>query len=838
MHRVAIIAAETARSPLAVLLGAVVGLVLLALPVAAADPPPARSLRALRVEQRPQIDARLDEAVWSRAPVAGGLIQRFPHTGRPASMVTRIQVAHDDDALYVAARCLDPEPEHIVARTTRRDRWIESDWFTVTIDSRRDRRTAYLFAVNAAGVLRDGTLRDENVIDDAWDGVWSAAARIDDRGWLVELRIPLRLLRYSSGSDVRFGIQFERWISRRNESDCWQHIPPDSGRWVSRFGTLTGLDLPPPPLALTVTPYAAARPRIDDSALTGERSLELGVDGKLGLGSNFMLTWTVNPDFGQVEVDEKVLNLSTYETFFPEKRPFFLEDRSLFRLTDSGGYGDAQLFYTRRIGRRSRSPELDDDQRLIRPAPVPRIYGAAKLAGETRGQLKVGLLQAVTSQERVVLQTAAGRRASKLAEPLTSYSVARLQQGFWRHSSAGLLATALATPNDGASLTGGGDVQLELFDDQAQLTAQGLVSYLNQARFGWQDQYLQAALERDGPFGYGGRLKLAKTGGEHVVGSVSGFYYSPNLALNDMGYLDRADRFMLSASLRHHRTKPLGPLARYAIQLNGWLDRSADFTFKLGDGFSADAWVDFVNGWYAGAWTFVGWPLCDDRETRSAGRIAFCGRDLRTKVGFYGQTSEKHPLAVGLDAGWKSTERGQGFWLRLPLTFNPLAQLQISLLPGYEHTSGQPRWLETRDAGAEQRFLFGDQHAEIWDITLRTTFSFTPRLSLQAFAQLFLAAVDHDQKYSATTSGRRIRLADLQPDPSVADEYDFTSTALQINVILRWEFRPGSLLYLVYNGALGDSAARPEFRFGPLLGDLFAGRARHLLVLKLTYFFG
>ncbi len=798
----------------------------------------ARHMQAVRVQAPIRIDGDLSDPAWAAASPQTGFTQRFPHTGQPASFATRVRVVYDDRALYVAAELDDPEPDRINARVTRRDRWIESDWFTFHVDSRHDRRTGFFFAVNAAGVMRDGIWYDEMMGSEDWDGVWQAAARLTATGWVAELRIPLKLLRYRAGDDVTMGINFERWISRLNEGVYWQHIPPANGLWISRFGVLSGLVLPTAPVRIEVVPYAAARPSLDDDAAATSRPLEIGVDGKLGLGTNLMLTWSLNPDFGQVEVDQVVLNLSTYETYFPEKRPFFLEDQSLFRSPEPGGATMAQVFYTRRIGRVPRSPSVADDEEILRDARLPRIYGAAKLAGQTDGRLKIGFLQAVTSREDALVGTPGGGAQARLAEPLSSWSILRLRQDFLRHSSVGLMATALATPDDGAALTGEADLELELFDDEYRLTLLGFYSYLSDQRFTWQDEYVEQALQDHGAFGYGGHAKFAKTGGDHLVGSVSAFYYSPNLALNDVGYLDRADRFMAFFNVRHHRKKPLGPLARYAIQLSGWIDRNADFGVNLGDGFNLDAWVDFVDGWYAGAWYFSGLPLCDDRETRTAGAVSLCGQDHRHRVGAWLNSPSKHAISAGLDFNWRTTEHGQGLGVYLPLTANPHPRLELQLQPGYTYKTGDPRWLETVEEAAGDRFLFGDQHAETWNVTLRGTFTFTTELTLQAYAQIFLASVDHTRKYAASPTGSRIKVARLADAPDVADDYDFTATSLNLYALLRWEFLPGSIFYLVYTGAIGDGQDLADFRFAPVLGDLLRTDARHLLMLKLTWYWG
>ncbi len=813
-------------------------LILLASAPVSADEDQVRRHASRRTDRPPKIDGDLSDPAWRRAEPTGDLTQAFPDPGKPASFPTEIRVLHDDEALYVAAHCHDPEPPKIVARVTRRDRWIESEWFHVSIDSRHDRRTGFFFGVNAAGVKLDGTLFDENQSSTDWDGVWEAATRIVRDGWDVEMRIPLELLRFRAGQDVRFGIQFARRISRLTEANQWQHIPPDSGLHVSRYGELTGLDLRHRPLHLELAPYAAARPNIQADGSAGARPFDVGADARLGLGSNFMLTVTANPDFGQVEIDQVVLNLSTIETYYPEKRPFFLEDMSIFQTPNLGGYTQAQLFYSRRIGRAPRMPDTEEEEEIIRRPRLPRIYGAAKIAGMTEGRFSIGLLQAVTSGEDALLRGAGDVEYSRMAEPLTSFSILRARQDFWRHSSAGLMATSMVTPDHGAAFTGGADLQMELFDDKYKLGVLSFFSCLTEDRYPWQDDFTKAALEEEGAFGYGGQLSFAKTGGDHLVGSAYALYYSPSLALDDVGYLDRADRLFVSGSLRHHRLKPLGPLARYVVQATGWVDRNSDMG-NLGDGFSIDAWMDFLNGWSGGAWFFCAWPLCDDRETRSAGKVSLCGEAQRYRSGLWMFTNEKYPVSAGLDLGWNITERGQGTNIWATVKLNPHPRLQLEIMPGYSYSTGSVRWIHTEETALGDRYLFADRHTEYWDVTFRTTFTFTTEINLQANAQLFLASVDHTRKYApASAAGSNIHVSDLVGVDNVADDYDFTSSNLNISAVLRWEYLPGSIAYLVYTGAFGDLREVPEFRFGNVLTDLPGGEAQHVLLLKISYLWG
>jgi len=794
---------------------------------------------AARTGSPPRIDGDLDDPAWRSARPLENMVQSYPEPGKAPSFSTDVKLLYDRENLYLAADCKDPEPGGIVARITRRDRWIESDWFEVDIDSRKDKRNGFFFAVNARGVKLDGLLFDDTHRSTSWDGNWESATRITARGWTVEMRIPLYLLRFNARRNVSFGIQFRRRISRLNEWDQWPFIPPGSGCWVSCFGSLNGLDLSDTPLAhAEITPYVALKGIFEDDHMDmmGEPPIEAGVDAKINLGSDFMLTLAANPDFGQVEVDQVVLNLSTIETYFPEKRPFFLEDITLFKMPDFGDGPKAELFYTRRIGRAPREVELDEGQELLHQPEATRIYGAAKLAGNI-GRLSLGFLQAVTAREDALIRTTNKGDKSMLAEPLSSYSILRLRQGFLHHSQAGLMATVTATDGQGAAITGGNDLQLELFDQDYELALKTQFSYLSPKRRAWHDDFTRAAIDRDGAFGYGGDMVFRKVKGEHLVGAVLATWRSPTLALNDLGYQDRQDIFMNVYWLQYRRLKPIGPVAKFQLNFNGWLYRNTTM-MNIGDGINVNGDVFFKNNWNVGADAGFHPPACNDRETRSAGKVALCSDKFNWDTGIWFDSDRRLLFSGGMGAGFDSTENGYNLHVSMNLALNPTARLQFELIPRYKRVTGRVSWLDTIETQSGSRFLFSNRHEETWDITLRSTLTFTANLTLQAYAQVFMASVDYGKKLAGPVPpGSRIKVKDLEPAPDVNDDYDFADTAMNVSVVLRWEFLPGSLAYLVYTGAFGADLDTDEFRFGSLFGHTFDEPARHVLMLKVSFTF-
>ncbi len=797
---------------------------------------PTRELRAARASVAPQIDGDLSDPVWREAAPSGGFTQRFPHAGKPFELPTSVRAAFDGEALYFAIECDDPEPARILAPVTRRDRQMESDWVSVYIDSRLDRRTAFFFWVNAAGVKADGTVANDNVESLDWDGVWEARTRITERGWQAELRIPLSLLRYKTGREVSFGLNVVRNASRLGQVGSWQHVPLGTGAWVSLSGRLSGLELPEHPVWISYAPFVAARPAIDDAGRAAIAPLDLGLDLTAALGRDVNLTAAINPDFGQVEADQVVLNLSTVETYFPEKRPFFLEDKSLFELPSFGDMTPVTLVYTRRIGRASREPDLEDGEELLRAPPPARILGAGKITGASAGRLVFGALSALTAPTTGRVRLADGSETDREAEPLTSYSALRLRQEFWENSSVGLLATGMFARGAGESLAAAADTQLEFGGGKYQVVGKLFGSYLSPERYRFQDRYTRAFLERDGGAGYGAEALLRRKGSGALVGAIGGQLRSPNLSVSDMGYLDRPDLLFGFGWLQWRKLEPVGPFANIAINLNAWTQANTGLE-HVGSGFNANGNFNFQNQWFLWAYLDAHPPYCSDREARAPGRVLVCFPRWVWEGGFYLATDRRAKLSgdLGLYAG--STQRGTWVSAEGALYLNPQPRLQIEVIPSYSRTVGSVRWMDTWDAGGEERFLFAEQHSEYWNLVLRATFSVSPELSLQGYSQLFLAAVDHAKKFApALPVDGRIDTGALVPDATVPDDYDESLLALNLGLVLRWEYRPGSFAYLVYTGAFGQSGSVADFRFGRALDDVLALSGTHALLFKLSWY--
>jgi len=766
----------------------------------------------------PRIDGVLDEDFWKCAPASGGFVQYQPDEGSAATESTFVRVVYDDDALYVGVEMYDSEPDKIVNRLTRRDRPIEADLLNVIIDSQHDHLTGYAFVTYASGTQRDVYYYNDTWSDDSWDGVWESASQITDRGWTAELRIPFSCLRFANGDDRVWGIYFSRNISRKGELDRWVRIPESASGFVSQFGHLRGLSGLRSPKRLEILPYgvsyAETAPKSVSNPDGRSYTHNAGFDVKYGLTSSMTLNATINPDFGQVEADQTILNLSTFETFYPEKRPFFLEGNKIFETYYT-------LFYSRRIGR---SPSIwpgDAAYYTDRPAATT-IMGAAKISGKTAGGTSIGILESVTQRETAAYVDTEGAKRTAVIEPESNYLVARVKQDIMENSSVGVMATAVNQKSTDPSYTGGVDCNLRFHNGDYQLTGQVVGS-----------SSVPPGSNNTDRNGWGGVILAEKTGGEHVRGSIQGLYADKSLDLNRLGYLDRTDFRQGFAWLQYRTTGKWWIVRKTWHNLNaGVMDNLSGV--RLLRGGNVNSQIEFTNLWNAGGGTWQDYRTTyADFETRGGPPAPIpIGRnwwlslstDSRKKWQVYGE--------VGGGDTWDGHYNSYGVGLEL----RPASNIELSLGPNYRTHWGVSRWLTylTDAEGNRTDDIFGEQYLHRLDMTLRGTVTFSKNLTLQAYAQPFIAAMDyrHFKKLVPPDGFEYV-------DSSVYDEAeqrpDFNWTSFNSNLILRWEYRPGSALYLVWTQARGSTRGIGEFVPGRDMDNLFDTTPNNTVLLKFSY---
>jgi hypothetical protein len=829
-----------------------------------------RTLAALPIAgARPVIDGLLDEPVWQQAPVAAGFVVSSPRPGAPASLRSEARVLVDSEAIYIGLTYFDPEPAKIQAPLARRDDETVSDWAFVEIDSRLDRRSAFSFGVNPRGVQVDGLWSDDIVYDPSWNAVWEAAAHVDARGWTAEVRIPFSQLAFRlppGEPELVWGINFYRYSPGHGESSNWSPRYHGLGGVVSHFNDLH-LPAPPRVRRLEVTPYVAARTGNDGQAGDRQSSVKAGADLKVGLGSSFSLTATLLPDFGQVEADPSQVNLTAFELFQAEQRPFFLEGIDLFRMSTSlpfatrdTSFADESPFYSRRVGRAPRG-ELPADATVESIPTATTLLGAAKLSGQTAGGWTLGAFTAVTDQERALLRLPGGAREEWPVESRATATVARAVRSFDRgDSSFGLFAADLHRFAPGPVLAAqevrdaaafGTELQHRFGSGRYEFRSWALASRLagDEAAIARVATAPNHDFQRPGASGlptapYGTSLegvaaetRVSKIGGAFLWDLV-GRAVSPGFDVDELGFQRNSDWLLLAGTWKYERFLP-----GHAIR--GWSVGSGNLGLGWTWGRETRARVVDLYGTLdtRGYWSA---KLAVKREMSALSTEWLRGGPglllpPRTTLALSLASDQRKPSYLTLDTAF-AAEPASG---SRSLSVTPLLNLrasdrfQGSIGPTYEvDTVGWQSVGSVPGAGAPD-YRVARLRQETLALTLRGDLIFSPRLALQAYLQPFGSAGRYD-RYQRLASpldpdpGRRFVPA--APDGLAAP--DGRQRTLNGDLVLRWEYRPGSFLTAVWNHR--SDRLSQDVRPSPA-GDLtgaFGDPAADVLLIKVSRRFG
>jgi hypothetical protein len=782
----------------------------------AADVKAGKLLRAWRVRGLPPaIDGRLDDDVWQHAPRAEHLVQWEPDNMAPMTERTVVQVAYDDRHLYVAVRCYDSDPDGIAAPLGRRDegRGQPTDLIAVGFDPRHDHQTGYVFMVNPAGVQTDLYFFNDEATDRDYDAVWQVRTRRDEEGWTAELRIPFSQMRFSSTPEegAVWGFSIRREIHRKGEQGEWTARPRGERGAVSRWGHLVFEDGLTPPRRVEVLPYVLARGQnqaAPDAALGG-----LGVDLRVGLGTATTLSATVNPDFGQVEVDPAVLNLTVFETFFPEKRPFFLEDSRTF----VPNFGLFQLFHSRRIGRAPGRFAGRIDGTLTGRPEQTSVAGAVKLTGKAGGWT-YGALTAVTAREYALVERE-GTQEDALIEPLASYNVVRVQRDVRGGSSnVGALATAVVREQDASAFTGGVDYTLRW----------------SRNRDAWNGHWAVSRAPGAGGVGTGaGGVTNLSMSRKHWGANTHFSHFGRSFRINDIGFLRfRTNINQWNTGLYLEQPDPGRLFRRTALFLNAgrsWTNDGLITGRFVGLGGS----VQFLNYWSVDAFGGRSFRVMDDLDTRGGPPIV---RPADVAVDLFVNSDSRRSWRVTFGGGGGHNEEG-GWNLRVgpSLRLQPSTRLQASVGANYSSGLDVAQWITNRDLDGDGSLahVYGALRRHVVDVTVRATYALDRDLSVQAFLQPFVAVGDYsDIKRLAEPRSFAFRPATLPFDP------DFNRKSLRGTIVLRWEYRPGSTLFLVWNTSKSDTGRPGSFAPARDLADAFRGDGPQVFMVKLTYWLG
>ena len=827
-----------------------------------------QQVRAVRLAQPLTIDGFLLEPMWRSAERVTGFLQRDPKEGEAATESTVVYIAYDDAALYIAARLYDSHPDSIVARLARRDQGTSSDRFTVYIDPYHDKRSGFYFGITAAGTLHDGTLFNDEWDDDSWDGVWEGKVSRDSLGWTAEVRIPYSQLRFVKQTQYVWGINFRRDIARRNEFDFIVYTPKNGSGFVSRFPDLVGIERIAPPRRLEVMPYATTRaaftphaagdPFNDGSQLTPG----MGVDARIGLGSNLTLNATVNPDFGQVEVDPAVVNLSDVETFFSEKRPFFVDGSSVFDFGVGGArnswgfnWPGPSFFYSRRIGRS-----------LGVGAPPPggyadgpdgaHILGALKLTGKVAGSWNVGGLTAVTARERATFVDSLSNRWTREIEPLAGYGVYRAQKEFHKgRQGLGFLSTVAVRAFDDAGLRDVRNASSLLFGadgwtfldssktwvttgwvgasriagTRARMTAvqQSSAHYFQQPDAG-SIAVDTAATSLDG---MAARVTLAKQRGNTFVNSAFGFI-SPGFDLNDLGFLSRTGIVNMHVGGGRTWTKP-GKVFRYA-EAGGAVFRNYDWDGNINwSGVFHFGYVQFHNYYWVNWNTAYNPWTVNNRRTRG-GPLTLTPPGYQ--FGMDAGTDSRKTFTVGAGAGtYYRSSRDVEWWSYANVQYRPAANVSITVGPNFSKSRNPLQYVDAMpDTGAAAtygtQYVFARLRQTELSAGIRLNWTYSPTLSLQLYAQPLISAGKYDDfKQLARPRSNDYTAAAAPYNP------DFNFKSLRGNAVLRWEYLPGSTLFFVWTQSRSDFEDVGDFQFGQSMSRMLRAPAENIFMVKATY---
>ena len=868
-------------------------------------------LRAHKLQTSIVLDGRITEEAWNDAEPATRFTQRDPFEGEPVSEDTKIWILYDDEALYVGAVMEDEHP--VSTRLGRRDAWLmDSDWLTVSLDSYNDHRTGFKFQVNPSGVRSDEALSggQDRHGDSSWDPVWEAASQVNESGWTAELRIPFSQLRFRNTEEQVWGIQITRDIARNREDAHFSFTPKDERSGIPRYGHLTGIRGIEQDGRLELLPYVQSRAEYvlieQDQDVDFENPFRdgsdffygAGVDLKYRLSSNFTVDATLNPDFGQVEVDPAVVNLTAFETRYQEKRPFFVEGADIFSFGENGGggggmggmfgggggRGDTQLLYSRRIGRAPRGDTPGDA--VYEDVPeATTILSAGKLTGRTSSGWSVGILEAVTERETAAYVTETNEKGKAALEPLSNFLVARVRRDFREGRSAvGAIGTAVNRDLGGSLVdefrSSAYTMGLDFFHEWADRTW-SVSGYAAGSRIAGTSRVMEEAQTSSARYyqrpdahhievdpdattltGYTGKIELRRQAGLHWRGGVEISATSPGFEVNDLGYQRDADRRNAELQLEYQENRPGDVLRRWEVSVSprGSWNFNGD---RLDTNLSLRSNFTFLNYWSTRLSYTRGFRSMDDRLTwggplaqePASHHLSLTETTDFTKP-YSGFLSLRHQWD---EAGGKRTSVSARLGIKPSSTWDLTLGPNLTLnREAAQYVGSRADALATRTYGA--RYLFAGLEQTTLSMETRLNVTFTPDLTLELFAQPFVASGAYEGlkelegsgtfefirygvdagEISRTESGSYL----VDPDGDGAAESftvrdpDFNRVSLRGTGVLRWEWRPGSTLYFVWQQSRSDRYDNGDFDLDRDMDALLGARADNVFMVKATYWIG
>ncbi len=839
----------------------------------------------------PVIDGVDNDECWNSVGWGSDFIQTDPQENTAPSQKTEFKILYDDNNLYVFIRAYDDEPDKISRIISRRDNFT-GDRVSVIIDSYFDKQTAFAFTAMASGSKGDEAVtNDGNYWDSDWNPVWYLATSSDDKGWNAEMRIPLSQLRFGKKELQVWGLQVSRRIYRLEESSSWQFIPKGSPGTIHLYGELSGINNLKPVRNVELLPYAIARvERFEKDAenpfLDGKDSeISAGLDGKIGVTNDLTVDFTINPDFGQVEADPSEVNITAFETYFSEQRPFFIEGKNIYEFEPTqtitiSQFGADNLFYSRRIGR---PPHYYPSLLPGEYADIPEattILGSAKLSGKTKNGLAIGILESVTSEEKAIID--AGHRRKESVEPLTNYLVARLQKDFNKGETVvgGILTAVNRDINNPAldflpasSYTGGLNFQHNWKERTWYVAGNAEFSKINgtensiinlqrsSARYYQRPDasHLNVDSSLTSLSGLGGTIKLGRGSQKRLQFETSLTLRSPGLEFNDIGYMRYSDLIHHATWVAYYIRNPFGIFNNFYLNTNYWF--YMDFSGKL---LSFHTNVNF-NSQFKNKWRINGSFNRTGENTSTSllrgGPSMLVPGETGLNFNLNTNQSKKVVFNAGsyLGYGDKKYYRDYEYWGGV--NFKPLNSLSITLSPSYSLLKSKLQYVSTAGMDNESRYLFGELNMKTLSFTFRVNYTINPELSVEYYGQPFVSAGKYKgikmitDPHADVFSGRyrtfspseisldgQYNIYRIDEDHDGFSDYsvanpDFNFSQFRSNLVVRWEYMPGSTIYLVWSQGRTSSDINGNFRYGTDMKDLFNIVPQNVLLLKFSYLF-
>jgi len=822
-------------------------------------PPPSRQATASRAVRPPVLDGRDDDEVWRTAQPITEFVEFDPDEGKPARFQTLARVAYDEHNFYVFIRAFDPEPLKIQKILARRDVRPPTDQLKIIIDSYHDRRSGYEFAVSPAGVKRDYSISNDGNEDDAWDGVWDVATAVDSLGWTAEFRVPLSQLRYGNEATHTFGFAIWRDIERFKERVSWPLYHRNQNGLSSQLGEVVGITGISSPRRLEAAPYVVAKNVSVPTAAGFNRDQQLtaGADFKYGVTSNLTLDGTINPDFGQVEADPSVLNLGAFETFFQERRPFFIEGNSLLRFSLNCNAvhdcGSENLFYSRRIGR---APQLSDQYGDATSSTASNILGAAKLTGRMPRGLSIGVLDAVTQRQAGV--------GDATIEPATNYAVVRAVQDLRNgETGIGFILTDVKRDQDpwtwsllrSSALVGGTDLRHRfhkgMYEFDASMTASRVtgspaaIALTQQSSVhGYQrpDDNLQFDPTRTSLAGNAEQVRFGKFSGERTSFETSYQRVSPGYEVNDLGFQQRADWQEQATWAQVHFNKPNHVFNRLFWNFNEWNDWTTA-GLPLEHAVNSNVHTELTNHWWLHLGATVG-----QLGTAYCDRCARGGPALRSSRyvspwgGFGGD--QRKVLVPYLFMNYWSGDEGRSFFLNVSpeLDLRVSSQWTTSVSASISRNRDNTQWFGNfTDTASVPHYTFAHLEQRTVSLTWRVDFTASPNLTLQVYASPFVSKGQYSDVREIATARAAAYADRFRPysDTAVANNPGgFNFKQFRSTTVLRWEYQPGSTIFVVWTQGRQD--IEPVYGIRSFGGDfrrLFQMHPDNTFLVKVSHWF-